>query len=367
MNIFGFSDQEFLEIGISLAIVLLTLILARPILTFILDRIIKRITKSTKSRLDDLIIEAVRTPLFWWIFILAFQIALDRLDFVTAGFDSNLEDLYFTLYIVMGFILTWRLVNTLIEWYGQEVAPRTDSALDEQLVPFMRRIVLILLGVITAIIVLGRFDVEVSGLVTTLGIGSLAVALAAQAALSDTISGFMIMFDRPFRIGDRIEIQDLDTWGDVVDIGLRSTRIRTRDNRMVIIPNSLIGKSLVVNHSYPSTQYRIQIELGVAYDSDIEVARNTIINAVKSVEGVLQDKQVEALLLRFGDSALIFRVRWWIESYVDTRRMFDRVNTAMYKTLTEAGIKMPFPTQEVLHKIEAEDIPQFVEVFRRSE
>jgi small-conductance mechanosensitive channel len=177
----------------------------------------------------------------------------------------------------------------------------------------------------------------------------------------------MIMFDRPFRIGDRIEIQDLDTWGDVVDIGLRSTRIRTRDNRMVIIPNSLIGKSLVVNHSYPSTQYRIQIELGVAYDSDIEVARNTIINAVKSVEGVLQDKQVEALLLRFGDSALIFRVRWWIESYVDTRRMFDRVNTAMYKTLTEAGIKMPFPTQEVLHKIEAEDIPQFVEVFRRSE
>jgi small-conductance mechanosensitive channel len=220
------------------------------------------------------------------------------------------------------------------------------------------------LGIIFAIVVLGRFDVEVSGLVTTLGIGSLAVALAAQAALSDTISGFMIMFDRPFRIGDRIEIQDLNTWGDVVDIGLRSTRIRTRDNRMVIVPNSLIGKSLVVNHSYPSTQYRIQIELGVAYDSDIELARKTIIDAVSGVEGVLQDQRVEALLLQFGDSALIFRVRWWIESYVDTRRMFDKVNTAMYQALIEAGINMPFPTQEVFHKIEPDDIPQFTEVFR---
>jgi small-conductance mechanosensitive channel len=364
MNILGFSDQEFVQISISLGIIVLTLILARPILTFVLDRIIKRITKTTKSRLDDLVIEAVRTPLFWLIFIVAFQIALDRLDFVIERFNFDLEDLYFILYIFVGFIVTWRLVNTLIEWYGKEVAPRTDSALDEQLIPFLRRIVLILLGIIFAIVVLGRFDVEVSGLVTTLGIGSLAVALAAQAALSDTISGFMIMFDRPFRIGDRIELQDLNTWGDVVDIGLRSTRIRTRDNRMVIVPNSLIGKSLVVNHSYPSTQYRIQIELGVAYDSDIELARKTIIDAVSGVEGVLQDQKVEALLLQFGDSALIFRVRWWIESYVDTRRMFDKVNTAMYQALIEAGINMPFPTQEVFHKIEPDDIPQFTEVFR---
>ena len=118
----------------------------------------------------------------------------------------------------------------------------------------------VVLCIVAGIILLDRFNIEVSALITTLGIGSLAIALAAQAALSDTISGFIIMVDRPFRIGDRIESLDLDTWGDVVDIGLRSSRIRTRDNRMVIVPNSLIGKSLVVNHSYPDTEYRIQIE-----------------------------------------------------------------------------------------------------------
>ena len=164
MNILGFSDQELMDIGISMAIILLTLILARPILSFILDRIIKRVTKATKSKLDDLIIEAVKGPSFWLILIIAFQIALDRLDFITASFDFNLEDLYFTLYIIVSFILTWRLVNNLIEWYGKEVAPRTDSALDDQLIPFLRRVVLILLSVIVAIIVLGRFNVEVTAI-----------------------------------------------------------------------------------------------------------------------------------------------------------------------------------------------------------
>jgi small-conductance mechanosensitive channel len=193
-------------------------------------------------------------------------------------------------------------------------------------------------------------------MVTTLGIGSLAIALAAQTVLGDTITGFAIMVDRPFRIGDRIEIQDLDTWGDVVDIGLRSSRIRTRDNRMVIVPNSIIGKSLVVNYSYPDTQYRIQVHIGIAYGSDIELARKTMIETVQKVEGVLPDRQVEALFLEFGDSALIFRVRWWLESYVDTRRMFDRVNTALYEALERAGIELPFPQRDLHHKIDPHEL-----------
>ena len=201
-------------------------------------------------------------------------------------------------------------------------------------------------------------------MVATLGIGSLAIALAAQATLSDTISGFVIMVDRPFRIGDRIEIQDLDTWGDVVDIGLRSTRIRTRDNRMVIVPNSVIGKSLIVNHSFPDTQYRIQIHVGVAYGTDIEEARKVLIEAVSKVEGVLSDHPVEALFLEFGDYALIFRVRWWLDSYVDTRRMFDSVNTAMYNALNEAGIEMPFPQRVVSHKVDPADKDGIIEVMQ---
>jgi MscS family membrane protein len=245
----------------------------------------------------------------------------------------------------------WRLTTHLTTWYGQEVAPRTETELDNQVVPFLRRLLLIGVTLVGLIVILGHFDIDVSALVTTLGIGSLAIALAAQATLADIIAGFVIMVDRPYRIGDRIEIQDLDTWGDVMDIGLRSTSIRTRDNRMVSVPNSVIGKSLIVNYTFPDTQYRIEVHIGVAYGSDLELVRETMIAAVQKVEGVLPDRPVEALFLEFGDSALIFRLRWWIESYVDTRRMFDRVNTAVYEALQQADIEIPNPQLDVHHRL----------------
>ena len=221
--------------------------------------------------------------------IYAFQFALNRLEDIFELLQFDLDQVYFVLFSLVGFIAAWRLLSNISTWYGEQLAKTGEVELSEQLLPFFRRVLLIILTLIVIIILLDYFNIEVSGVVTTLGIGSLAIALAAQATLSDTISGFVIMVDRPFRIGDRIEIQDLDTWGDVVDIGLRSTRVRTRDNRMVIVPNSVISKSLIVNYSYPDTQYRIQIDIGVAYGTDLEMAREDLIEAVSGVEGVLRD------------------------------------------------------------------------------
>jgi small-conductance mechanosensitive channel len=276
----------------------------------------------------------------------------------------SLVDIYFILYALAGFLVLWRLINAVSGWYAAQVAPLTEGDLDNQMVPFIRRMILIVLSIILVIMVFDYFDIEVGALITTLGVGSLAIGLAAQATLADTISGFVIMIDRPFRIGDRIELQDLNTWGDVIDIGLRSSRIRTRDNRMVIVPNSVIGKSLIVNHSYPDTQYRLQVRIGVAYGTDLEFARKVMVDAVSKVEGVLPDKSVEALFLEFGDSALIFRVRWWLESYVDTRIMFDRVNSALYKALGEVKIEIPCPQQEVHHRVDSATISTIAQVLK---
>jgi small-conductance mechanosensitive channel len=116
---------------------------------------------------------------------------------------------------------------------------------------------------------------------------------------------------------------------------------------MVIVPNSVISKSLIVNYSYPDNLYRIQIHIGVAYGTELDLARKVIVDAVSPVEGVSPDHPVEALFLEFGDSALIFRVRWWLEDFVDTRRMFDRVNTEIYNALVEHSIEIPFPQRDV--------------------
>jgi len=204
-----------------------------------------------------------------------------------------------------------------------------------------------LLVTISAITLLSLYNVNVNALIAALGVGGLALSLAAQDTLSNVISGIMIMLDQPFRVGDRIEISRLGTWGDVVDIGLRSTRIRTRDNRLVIVPNNTISTDQIVNYTYPDPRYRIQIEIGIGYGQDIEKVRKVLVDTVRKVEGVLPDKPVDALYVAMGGSAMTFRVRWWIHSYVDTRRMFDRVNTALQVALDQAGIKSPFNTFDI--------------------
>ena len=343
----GLTASQWLDAGISLLIVIVIVIISRWLITTVLDRGAKRITKRTQTTLDDAILNALRQPLFWLAFVLALDFAINRLDFLSDQWNGLLDDTFYVLYLLIGFFFAGKLLSGVIQWYGDEITIHTKTDLDEQLMPFFRRIAMAILWLIGIITLLGHFEVDISAMVTTLGIGSLAIALAAQEALSDTISGLIIMIDRPFRIGDRIEIQALDTWGDVVDIGLRSSRIRTRDNRMVIVPNSVIGKSLVVNYSYPDTQYRTEVHIGIGYDSDIEHAREIMIDTVRGIDGVLSEKRVEALLMEFGDAAMIFRVRWWMDSYYDARRMVDKVNSALYNALADAGIEMPYPHLDV--------------------
>jgi small-conductance mechanosensitive channel len=364
MTFLGLSPEQWGEIGIALLIVVLAAFVGRWLVTFGLGRVLGRITRRTKSNVDEGIVNAIKGPLFWLILISALRVALERIDPILGVWKEYLPDVYFMLYLLLAAVVLWALIDVFTKWYSEEMAIRAGAKLEKQWMPFLRRMAFILVGLIAITMALSHFDIDISGMIATLGIGSLAIALAAQDSLADVINGFLIMIDQPYRVGDRIEILDLDTWGDVVDIGLRSTRVRTRDNRMVIVPNSVIGKSLVVNYSYPDTKYRIQVHVGVAYGTDVELARETIIVAAREVEGVLESQPVEALFLEFGESAMIFRVRWWIESYVDTRRMFDSVNTSIYQALDAAGIELPPPVRELHHHIDDENTKRLINAMR---
>ncbi len=136
----------------------------------------------------------------------------------------------------------------------------------------------------------------------------------------------------------------LETTGRVLEIGTRTTRILTGNNRMVVVPNSQIGVSQVINYSYPDPTYRLETDLGIAYGSDMPQVRKVIQDAIQAVEGVLQDKPIEVYFLEYGDSSRIVRVRWWIRSYDQHRSMQDKVNSALEVALASAGIEMPNPT-----------------------
>jgi MscS family membrane protein len=363
MEILGLTSTEWRGIGAALAIMIGAAILA-GVVRLVLDKVLFRLSRRTKTSFDDALVDSVRAPVFWLIMFLAFQLALDQLTFLPQDWRANRADLMFVLYVFVAYLFLHKLISNMLAWYSTEMAQHTESSLDDHALPFVRRVLLIVLAVIAIIVVLSHFDVDVSALVTTLGIASLAIALAAQATLSDTISGFGIIADRTFSIGDRIEILELNTWGDVQDIGLRSTRILTRDNRMVIIPNSVISSSLVVNHSDPSTVYRVQTHVGIADGTDLATARSILIEAVRSQPWVMKDKPVEALFIEYGEWALIFRVRCWIQNYVETRRIMDKLNSCLYAALHEAGIEMPSPIRTVYHRVEPEHRSGLVAVLR---
>jgi small-conductance mechanosensitive channel len=153
-------------------------------------------------------------------------------------------------------------------------------------------------------------------------------------------------------VDDTIQIEELNKRGTVVDIGTRTTRILTRDNRLVIIPNSKIGTSQVVNDTYPDPRVRVETDVGVAYGSDFDQVRRVITDAVRRVEGVLPDQPVDVFFVRFGRSDRITRVRCWIDNIDQIFPMRDRVNVAVESALDEAGIDMPFDTYDLNVKME---------------
>jgi MscS family membrane protein len=345
----GLARVEFLGLSaedwINLAISLLTVLVVYLASFWLLRRLLRRIVRRTPSDLDDLVVAGIGPQLRWLLLMAALWFATTRLTFVSADLKQLLLDVYFIALMWIVVQMAVRLISLLSDWYREGLKSREDADRLQPVIQLVQRVGIIVVIMVGVIILLSHFGVNVTALTATLGIAGLAFSLAAQDTLADAISGFTILVDQPFRVGDRIEIQGLGTWGDVVDIGTRTTRIRTRDNRMVIVPNSIIAKSQVVNYTYPDPRYRVQTHVGIGYDMDIEVARHLIVDTVRQVEGVLPDRPVEALYIEMGDSAMVFRVRWWIESYIDTRRVFDRVHTALQKALDAAGIDMPFPTQ----------------------
>ncbi len=336
----GLSADNWIDLAISALIVFLAFIIG----TVLTRTLLRWVARRTTPDFGETLMRTIGPRLKWLIVVPALYLATIRLDFLRSELKILLGDIFFTLVLILITLIVWTLVDVGFEYYRERAVAEERG---EQLVPLLlllMRITRVALIIIAIYILFAHFGVNINAFLAAFGIGGLALSLAAQDTLADAISGFIILIDQPYRIGDRIEIQGEGTWGDVVEIGIRTTRIRTRDNRLVIVPNSIISKNQVVNYTYPDPRYRIQSHISIAYGSDIEQVRRLIKDTVRKVEGVLPDQPVDSLYIEMGDSAMIFRVRWWLESYEDTRRMFDRVNTALQIAFDKEDIQTPYPT-----------------------
>jgi MscS family membrane protein len=347
----GLTADDWINLVISGLWVLVGYLLA----TWLVGSVLRGAAQRTPSELDETILEAAGPQIKWLIVVISARFATVRLTFLSPAVKATLQDVYFVLLLALGTWLVWKFSNLSFAGYREILASKGDAERLDPLLTLAHRAVLVAVLTVGLIILLGHFGVNVTGLVAALGIAGLALSLAAQDTLSDALTGVMILLDQPFRVGDQIQIPELGTWGDVVQIGTRTTRVRTRDNRMVIVPNSTIGKSQVINYTYPDPHYRVQMDIGIAYGTAIERTQQIIVDTVSEVDGVLPDKPVDALYSEMGDSTMVFRVRWWIESVKGTRPIFNRVNTALQHALDDAGIEMPFTTYDVNLKMGVND------------
>jgi MscS family membrane protein len=350
-NVSDIDGQTVLNLLFSFAIVALIAIFGSRLIYSLL----RRITRRTKTEIDNLLLEAIRPLISWLIAAIGFQVATSRLDFLSETAKEILAAVYFNLYLFVVVSATWRIGDSAVDWYIEKRRDHLDTNLVDQAVPLLKRLSHIALIIIGGIVLAGYFGFSVLSISAALGLTGFAVALAAQDTIANIISGLVIMFDGPFRIGDRIEITGLDTWGDVVEIGIRSSKVVTRDNRLVIVPNSTIVDSPVVNYSLPDTSYRLQSDIGIGYNMDIGKVQGLIKDTVSQLDGVLPDKPVDVWFTEFGDSSMTFRVRWWVASYAEKRRSTDSVNAAIQELAEREGIDMPNPTYTLDNNLQLSD------------
>ncbi len=359
-SILGLTIEDWINVGVSLVMVVVTYLLG----TWLTKSVLRRVVRRTPTEFDDEFLKAIGPHLRWLVVVFALQIATARLRFLSDALRILLGDVFFPLYLAIGFSIAWKLLGFGVDWYRERLAPEEGAERLDPIITLAHRLIQAFLIAMALIILLAHFGINVTAFAASLGIAGLALSLAIQDTLADAVSGFIILVDQPFRVGDRIEISGLGTWGDVIAIGSRTTRIRTRDNRMVIVPNSTISENQVVNYTYPDPQYRVQVDIGIGYGMDIEKTRQIIVDTVRRIEGVLPDKPVDALYNEMGDSAMLFRVRWWLGSYEDTRRIYDRVNTALQNALDQAGIDMPYPTQSLNVQMDPETAERVSQALR---
>ena len=357
-SILGLTVTDWVNLGISVLFVLAAYALGSWLIRSLLPRLVRR----TPTAFDEKVLEAIGLNLRWLLVILTLFVATNRLTFLRAAPKVVLRDVYFVLGLWVVFRIIASLLNLAERWYRDRLVRDERSELDPILTLYVR-VGRVVAAVVAISFLLHHFGVNIVAFGAALGVVGLTLSLAARDTISDAIAGFVILGDQPFRTGDRIEIQGVGTWGDVAEIGLRTTKIRTRDNRMVIVPNSIIGSSQVINYTYPDPRYRIQINLGLNYGTDIELAQQIIVDTVRQVEGALPDKPVDVLYSEMGDETMDFRVRWWIDSYADTLRVTDQVLRALQAALDEAGIQSPDPAQDINLHVGPETANRLLEAF----
>jgi small-conductance mechanosensitive channel len=353
-NLFAFLDKISSTLGIrsvSLHLLFKTLfaIVISYIVWLILLRILavfeKKIQKTDNIQINTRIFRVIRRALFYGV-ILATGTYLIRLFNI-----GLLEKIFHSLMIILLATPVKDGLLIVLEYIEKNIVDRTKTKVDDVILDLLNKFSGAIIYATAVILALDVLGMNVMPFIAGAGVAGIAIGFAAKDTLSNLIAGVLLIIDRPFEIGDRIEVWSAPsgsaTWGDVIDIGLRATKIKTTDHIIIIIPNNEIMKRDIVNYTSISTKIRVRINVGVAYDADIEKAKDLIKDVAGEAAWISKEPPPKVVVRNFGDSSVDLQLRVWIDNARKRMDTISYITDKVKAAFDKNGIEIPYPKRDI--------------------
>lgn len=327
------------------ALIIVLSFAAAAIIDFVVVRICKSMTQKTATRVDDSLINLIHQPVRVSVFFFGLWVATARLHLPPVP-ESIIAAALKTIVVFVWTIFAMRLIRVVL----RQLAKGDSPIVDQRTRPLFDNLARIVFFAGAVYFVFVFWGINVSAWLASAGVIGIAIGFAAKDSLANLISGIFILADAPYKVGDYINL-DSGERGQVSHIGLRSTRLLTRDDVEVTIPNALIANGKIVNESGgPSKIQRIRVSVSVAYGTDVDKFCDILHEIGQDHPDTLKDPEPRSRFRQFGDSSLDFDLLCWIRTPELRGRVIHELNMIIYKRLAAEGIEIPYPKRDVYIK-----------------
>lgn len=343
-RIFEFFSQSYygntLDRYVYFFLIIIGFAILAKIVYYVFKHKIRKLTEKTETKIDDMIIDFIEEPLSLMIVIGGFWVAFNVIS-LSESFDKFISQVLTVIFLL---IVTWfvvRLVDVVVKGFLSPLVEKSESKLDDQVIPVISNLAKMAIWIMVIIVLLSEFGYDVLSLVTGLGLGGVAIAMAAKDTIGHMFGGFNIFMNKPFQIDDIVSFKGKE--GPIEEVGLRMSTLRTWDDTKVYIPNSEISNSILENISARRGR-RIVLTIHAAVDSKaaaMEKFADAIVKTIEKIDGIRDGVRCD--FFDYGDFSLIFRLAYWVELDYDYYGIRHRINVEIKKALEKLNIKLTPP------------------------
>lgn len=333
---------------VSFEIFVLSIIVA--VLSIILIKIVtKLVAKKTKTDLDDKLLEALQEPVSRLIIIAGLYFGIANLTL-----EGTTVDIILRIVITLGYLVVIQYVlhsiDIFVKYGMKTLAAKTASQFDDEIIPIFHKVSIAVVWAFGLILILGIWGINVTPFIAGLGIAGLAISFAMQSTLSNVISGISLIMDKTYKVGDKIQLETGEI-GLIHEITLRSTRLKTYNNEIIVIPNNSMASARIKNFTQPDARIRVVIPFSVEYGNKPENVMKIVKESIeKNMPGIMTDPPVRIVFLEMAEFSLNFEAWYWVDDYSVAYDKRIEGNELVYNTLSKNKIGIPFPTRTIYTK-----------------